>query len=607
VKSLELVIEGGDSLPVPRGEDGYGELTLPGAGVGTRYRYRVEGNGPFPDPASRYQPEGVHGASEVIDPRTFAWTDQDWNNLPYESLVFYELHVGTFSPEGTFAGVEARLPLLKELGVNAIELMPVGDFPGRWNWGYDGVSLFAPARCYGRPDDLRRLVDTAHRLGLAVILDVVYNHFGPDGNYTGLYSPYYLSKKHHTPWGDAINLDGPHSENVRGFFIENALHWVHEYHIDGLRLDATHALMDDGPRHFLAELTARVKASVAKPVHVVAEDHRNLAHMMKPEAGGGWGLDGVWADDLHHQMRRMLAGDHEGYYADYRGTVGDLAKTVEQGWYYCGQPSGHLNEVRGTDPAGLSPRAFVVCLQNHDQIGNRAFGERLNHEIDPAAWRAASTLLLTLPQTPLVFMGQEWATSSPFRFFTDYEGELGRLVTEGRRREFRHFSAFSDPKKRQSIPDPQSPATFEASRLPWDEREREPHAGCWRLYQELLRLRQTEPALRQAKPGSYRVWGVGASATVLYRRFPSDNALLVVCKWRGGGKVRVGDLPATADPQLVLSTEDERFCDDPKPITMKFERYADGIRFQRPGAVILRVASPIPAELLERLTQEGEE
>jgi maltooligosyltrehalose trehalohydrolase len=338
---VDVIVEhsGGSSVrALARSPDGTFSAVLPDVRGGDRYRYRLDHDLVLPDPASRFQPEGVHGPSQVVDPRSFRWTDTRWTGLDPDDLVFYELHVGTFSPEGTFAGVTARLPALAALGITAIELMPVADFPGSRNWGYDGVALFAPARCYGTPDDLRHLVDTAHGFGLAVFLDVVYNHLGPDGAYLSAFSPYYFTEHHHTPWGAALNFDGDHSGMVREFFIENACHWVHEYHIDGLRLDATYAIADDGPRHFLAELTARVRESgPGRRVLVVAEDHRNFNWMLKPEGDGGWGVDAVWADAFHHQCRRLLAGDSEGYYRDYSGRTDDLATTIRQGWFYTGQ------------------------------------------------------------------------------------------------------------------------------------------------------------------------------------------------------------------------------------------------------------------------------
>ncbi len=584
---LEVVPEksggGKTTLALANAADGCFSGFLPGFQAGDRYRFRPDGQGPFPDPASRFQPEGVHGPSEVIDPGNFSWSDAVWTGVELENLIIYELHVGTFTPQGTFAGVQERLPYLADLGVTAIELMPLADFPGRWNWGYDGVDLFAPARCYGRPDDLRRLVDSAHRLGLGVLLDVVYNHLGPDGNYLGVFSPWYFSKRHQTAWGAAVNFDGPHNDQVRAFFCENALHWLHEYHVDGFRLDATHAIRDDSPRPFLAEMTAKIHAAVDRPVLVIAEDHRNLACLVKPD--GGWGLDAVWADDFHHQTRRLLAGDHESYFRDFTGSTDDLAATIREGWFYHGQHSAHLDQLRGTDSAGVLPRQLVYCLQNHDQVGNRALGERLHHQVEGAAYRAATVLLLCVPATPLLFMGQEWAAGTPFLFFTDHHEELGRLVTEGRRREFRHFSAFTDPQVRERIPDPQAQTTFQMSQLNWDETVKKPHAAMRRFYQALLHLRRNEPALRPAEPDAVDVFA-GADAIILNRTPPTGPALLIAIQLRGPGCV---DLSGHGPEWLpILSTEDTEFCTDPRPPHLDLTGMAPKIHFARPGAVIMR-------------------
>ncbi|HMF16751.1 MAG TPA: malto-oligosyltrehalose trehalohydrolase [Gemmataceae bacterium] len=596
-RTVEVIVEGRGSHALQKAADGTFGSLVPGVSAGDRYRYRVDGKGPYPDPASRFQPEGVHGPSEIVDASRFEWSDASWGGISRDDLVIYELHVGTFTPAGTFAGAMERLPQLVELGVTALELMPVADFPGQRNWGYDGVDLFAPARCYGRPDNLRRLVDSAHRLGLAVLLDVVYNHLGPDGNYLGVYSPFYFSKRHKTAWGDGLNFDGEHSDMVRGFFIENALHWIHEYHLDGLRLDATHAMKDDGERHFLAELSARVHESVAnRPVHLIAEDHRNRADMVKPQNAGGWGLDEVWADDFHHQVRRHLAGDRDGYYQDFSGSTADVAATIRQGWFYCGQHSVHRNKPRGTDPADVFPRQFVWCLQNHDQIGNRALGDRLHHQIDLAAYRAASALLLCSPATPLLFMGQEWAAGTPFLFFTDHHQELGRRVTEGRRREFKSFAAFADPKVRERIPDPQAAATFLKSKLNWAEAEQEPHGGIRRLYQALLHLRRTEPALRNAERHSYAALAYGESAVVLLRRAADGPTMLLLVQLRGAGTIdlcapEVESAALARHWETVLTTEDPPFSKDPSPPEIDLSGSAPVVRFLHPGAVVLREVS----------------
>ena len=597
---IEVVLEGPEprTIPLAKHSDGTFSGLGPGLGAGSRYRYRVDGRGPFPDPVSRFQPEGVHGPSEIVDPTRFAWTDAAWRGVEPADLILSELHVGTFSREGTFEGVAHRLPQLAELGVTAIELMPLADFPGRRNWGYDGVDLFAPARCYGRPEDLRRLVDEAHRLGLAVLLDVVYNHLGPDGNYLGQFSPFYFSSRHKTLWGPAINLDGEHSAMVRAFFVENALHWLIEYHMDGLRFDATHYLFDEGPRPFLAELAARVRESIQdRAVHLIAEDPRNLAVMIRAEPEGGWGLDALWSDDFHHELRRYLVGDCEGAFCDFRGLVADLVRTINRGWLFSGKFSTYRGYHRGTDPAGLEPRRFVFYIQNHDRIGNRALGERLNHQVDLATYRAATALLLTTAATPLLFMGQEWAPGAPFLFFTDHNEELGRLVKEGRRHEFRHFAAFTDPAALEKIPDIQSESTFLACKLDWGEREHEPHSSTLRLTQALLRLRRTEPALRTARSGSFEAVTLDDDSLMLRRDAEDGPTLWVVVRLRGSGTAALGNHLAAAGCrwELVLTTEDPPFAPDPSPPRVDLGGPRPLIHFACPAAVLLRSqAEPKP-------------
>lgn len=580
-----------EATPLERFSDGTFGGEVADARAGDRYRYEIDGRAAFPDPASRFQPNGVHGPSAIVDPRSFRWTDGAWSGVEREALVLYELHVGTFTPEGTFAAAAERLPHVARLGVTAIELMPVADFPGGRNWGYDGVNPFAPARCYGSPDDLRRLVDRAHALGLAVFLDVVYNHLGPEGNYLPQFSPYYLSATHTSPWGQGMNVDGAQSAMVRQYFIENALHWVHEYHLDGLRLDATHAIVDDSPRPFVAELAARVKASADRPVHVIAEDHRNLASMVRPEGEGGWGLDGVWADDFHHQIRVALAGDTDGYYRDYRGSTDDLAATLTQGWFFTGQYSSHLEGPRGTDPEGVPAARFVICLQNHDQIGNRALGERLHHQIDLAAYRAATALLLAAPQTPLLFMGQEWAASAPFLYFTDHPDELGRRVTEGRRNEFRHFAAFAEGASRARIPDPQAPATWASSRLDWTEASREPHASMLRLYRALLAQRRCAGPARRGRFAASAL----TERTLQLRQDMADGPSIVALVHLGGADlVHVPGPAALAGLdldrwQVILTTEDRPFAPDPQPLAVDGDGGALRVAFPRPSAVLLSI------------------
>ena len=587
-RSVEFVLErdGARELrALERDARGYWSGTFADVAPGATYRYRLNRDDGriFPDPASRFQPHGVHGPSQVIDP-AFRWTDHDFRAPRRDGLVFYELHVGTFSHEGTFRGVIERLPYLAQLGVTAIELMPLGDFPGDRNWGYDGVAIFAPARCYGTPDDLRRLVNAAHQHGLAVFIDVVYNHFGPDGAYATAFSPYYFTDKHRSPWGDGVNLDGPHSAEVRNFFIANALQWVRDYHVDGLRLDATHALQDEGPRHFLEEFTATVRGHASREVLFVAEDHRNLARLVLPADRGGWGLDAVWADDLHHQVRVHVAHDREGYYEDFTGRIDDLAATIRQGWFFTGQRSERTGARRGTDPASLAPRQFVVCIQNHDQIGNRAEGQRLSHEVDLATYRAVSALLLALPETPLLFMGQEWAATSPFLFFTDHHEELGRQITEGRREEFAAFKAFADPELRARIPDPQARETFERSRLQWSELDAPAHTSTLRLYQRLLGLRATSAALRNGARHDFDARQLDEETIAIERRGGGEYAWLIA-RLAGAGEAR---MTGVGGAQVVLTTEDPDLAQDPQPIAVTLSGDSAEVRFRRPGAVLLR-------------------
>jgi maltooligosyltrehalose trehalohydrolase len=582
------------TLPLEHEADGCWSVETPEAAPGHRYGFHMNDGPLWPDPASRFQPDGVHGLSEIVDPHAFAWSDAGWQGPESHRLVFYELHVGTFTDAGTFDGVTARLPYLRDLGITAIELMPVAAFPGRWNWGYDGAALFAPSERYGRPDDLRRLVDHAHASGLAVFLDVVYNHLGPDGAYLAAFSDRVLSRRHRTPWSTGLNFDDEGSAVVRQFFIENALHWLIEYHLDGLRLDATHAIADDSPTPFLAELASAVRTNIdGRRVHLIAEDARNVNTIARPTTEGGWGLDGVWADDLHHQIRRHVAGDREGYYADYEGTTADIAATIRKGWFYSGEMSRYRGRPRGTDATGLPAHAFVVCLQNHDQVGNRALGERLNHQVPPDVFRAASALVLLAPETPLVFMGQEWAASTPFLFFTDHRGALGSNVSARRREEFRHFTAFSEPSRREQIPDPQDERTFFESRLRWRELDEELHRPMLAWYRAVLSLRHETSEWLTDDLNAVDAWAPDDETVAVLRRGREARALLVVVRLSGGGRVALRLTPALrlsstgavlGGPRL--SSEHPAFAPDSAPPDITVD--SDGalsIDFERAGAL----------------------
>ena len=482
-EKMEVVIEGGDAYPMTKDGNLF-EALVENIGAGTRYRYRLDDDNLFPDPASRYQPEGVNGPSEVVNPSTFTWDDAGWQGIAQKDLVFYELHVGTFTQEGTFSAAKEKLPYLKDLGITAVELLPLSDFPGERNWGYDPAAQYAPAHAYGTPNELRELVDEAHKIGLAVYLDVVYNHFGPDGAYVVGYNPQMFTDHHHTPWGQAMNMDDTGAEDVRQFFLENALYWLTEYHFDGFRLDAVFAIIDDSPKHFLAELAEVCESVPGWRRILIAEDPRNERKLVLPRDEGGYGLDGIWADDFHHIVRVGLTGEGYGYFRDFEGTTQEMATTLEQGWFFTGQHSENEGGARGTPTDGLKDEHFVLCIQNHDQIGNRPRGTRLSDEVSSAAFRAASALLLFAPQLPLIFMGQEWATNTPFQYFTDHNEELGKLVSEGRKEEFKDFPGFSG-----EVPDPQDEETFSRSKLDWDELEQPEHANMHKLYQELLTMR----------------------------------------------------------------------------------------------------------------------
>jgi maltooligosyltrehalose trehalohydrolase len=519
-------------FPMQRDDDGVWSTLVPDLGPGTRYVYRLDGQLRRPDPYSRSQPDGVHGPSDVVDPNAYAWHDRNWHGLRIQGLVIYQVHVGTATPEGTLDSLIGEFPRLRRLGVNAVQLLPLYEFPGARNWGYDGVDMFAVSRNYGGPEAFRRLVDAAHTAGLGVIVDVIYNHFGPDGNYLRDFSADYFNERHHTPWGAAVNYDGAAAEWVRKLVIDNARFWVREYHVDGLRVDATHEIYDVSQRHILAEVTqaARAEAASERDLVLIAETGENDVRYVRGVEEGGFGFDAVYADDFHHALRRYLAGDHEGYYADFEGTLDEVARCIQRGWLYEGQ--GTLRSKgerrRGTPADNLPAWHFLYALQNHDQVGNRAFGERLHHQIGLERFAAASALLLFLPYTPMLFMGQEFGASSPFLFFTDHHPELGRLVTEGRRREFQAFSTFAEPASRERIPNPQAESTFQASKLPLAEAELPPGSDLLGWYAALLRLRQTDPVLLDQARERLSARAVTDDVLLVRRWSGRDERLLVV-------------------------------------------------------------------------------
>ena len=528
------VIVDGEERVMDRHAEGWFALEVPGAGAGTPYQFAF-GELHVPDPASRFQPNGVHGPSIVVDPCAYTWTQTAWRGRPWHEIAIYELHVGTFTAQGTYAAAIERLDHLAALGVTAIELMPLAQPAGTRNWGYDGVLPFAPQHAYGTPDELKALIDAAHARGLCVFLDVVYNHFGPEGNYLGAYAPQFFTERHHTPWGAAINYDGEHAAVVREFFIQNAVYWLHEYAIDGLRLDAVHEIRDDSPRHILDELAARVRAELPRDreIHLVLENDANQARFLDR-------YDAQWNDDAHHAFHVLCTGESAGYYDDYADDpIRAAGRALAEGFAYQGEASRHRGGApRGEPSASLPSTAFVDFLQNHDQIGNRALGERLTMLASAESVRAAAAVVLLAPAIPLLFMGEEWAASTPFLFFSDFGPELAHAVTEGRRHEFAAWPAFSDPRARERIPDPQDPATMRACVLAWDERTRGEHAAMLAHYRQLLALRAgvVVPRLRDGINGDG--FQILAERTLRVRWRCGDGSRL-------GVVANLGDAPAS--------------------------------------------------------------
>jgi maltooligosyltrehalose trehalohydrolase len=511
--TLELVRDG-RRLPMTPAENGWHERVVADAGPGMLYRFVLPDGLAVPDPASRFQPDDVHGPSEVIDPAAYRWTATGWRGRPWEEAVVYELHVGTFTPEGTFRAAIDKLDHLVSLGVTAIELMPVADFPGRRNWGYDGVLPFAPDAGYGRPEDLKALIDAAHARGVMLLLDVVYNHFGPDGNYLAAYAPIF-TERHHTPWGAAVNFDAPGADMVRALVIESAVAWIDEFRFDGLRLDAVNTILDDSDDHILHEIARTVRAAVPdRPVHLTLENEENDATLLARDPGGRATLyTAQWNDDVHHALHCAASGESAGYYADFAGDTEKLGRALAEGFAFQGETMPFRGSARGTPTADLPSTAFVAFIQNHDQVGNRAFGDRLAAFAPEAAVRAVAATYLLLPQVPMLFMGEEWGAEQPFPFFCDFEPPLAEAVREGRRAEFARFPEFQDPKQRERIPDPAAPETFLSAKLDWTALGREPHAGWLAFYRDILAVRHREivPRLRGGVgPGLYAAIGPGA-------------------------------------------------------------------------------------------------
>jgi maltooligosyltrehalose trehalohydrolase len=529
-RRVDVLFEDVDLDPVPlrREGDGYFSGLAARAAPGTRYRFRLDGGDAFPDPASRWQPEGPHGPSQVVASDAYRWQDQGWRGVTVRGQVLYEMHIGTFTPAGTYAAAEEHLPFLKDVGITLLELMPVNEFNGPFGWGYDGVNLFAPTRLYGQPDDLRHFIDRAHALGLGVILDVVYNHFGPSGNYLTRFSPDYVSKRYENEWGDAINFDGDNSAPVREFFACNAAYWIEEFHFDGLRLDATQCLFDDSPTHIVAEIAQRARAAApGRSIYVAAENEPQHAEIARPVERGGMGLDAMWNDDFHHSAIVAATGACEAYYTETRGTPQELISALKWGFLYQGQFYAWQKKRRGHPALDLPATAFIQFLQNHDQVANSARGQRLHQLTTPGRYRALTALLLLTPATPLLFQGQEFAASAPFLYFARHEDELNVLIRKGRHEFMTQFPNIASEDGGKLLASPAEDETLQRCKLDHAERERNAHVV--QMHRDLLRLRREDPVFSRCD--SQRMHGAVLGAEAFLLRFfgeAADDRLIVV-------------------------------------------------------------------------------
>lgn len=565
---VRIALEGGagspDLIALEADADGYHAAFVPQAGAGTRYRFQFDDDLlRYPDPASRYQPEGPHGPSLVTDPGLFPWSDGGWRGVAREGHVIYEMHLGTFSKEGTWRGAQQELAELSALGVTLIEVMPVHDFPGRFGWGYDGVGLFAPVAIYGEPDDMRTFVNEAHRLGLGVILDVVYNHLGPDGNFLRAFSPSYFHEKRKNDWGESINFDGKNAGPVREFFISNARCWIGEYHLDGLRLDATQEIHDESPRHILADIGQAARAAAGKRgIYIVAENEQQRAIIARPSEAGGYGLDALWNDDFHHAARVALTGHNEAYYSGYLGRPQEFVSAAKYGYLYQGEWYTWQHQRRGTPALNLRPSAFVNFLQNHDQEANSARGERLNTICAPGDYRAMTTLLMLMPGTPMLFQGQEFGSTARFPFFSDHKPEIAGPSREGRAMFLAQFPSLALPEMQGEFPDPGDLRSFEAAKLDFSEREK--NAPLYRMHKDLIALRRSDAVFANPHRGGVDGAVLSDRAFVLryFSEMHGDRLMLVNL----GIDLHLDPIPepllapmAGGSWRVVFSSEDPRY------------------------------------------------
>jgi maltooligosyltrehalose trehalohydrolase len=592
----------GELYPLRAEEAGYFSGSISTARAGSLYRYQLDGGGAFPDPASRFQPDGVHGPSMVVDPHTFRWTDAAWPGVRREERVVYEMHIGTFTTPGTWDAALLELPALAELGVTLLEVMPVSEFAGRFGWGYDGVDLFAPTRLYGEPDNFRRFVDAAHAVGLGVVLDVVYNHLGPDGNYLRQFSDAYFSTRYTTDWGETLNFDDACSAPVREFCLANARYWIDEYHLDGLRIDATQNMYDNSPRHILREIGEQARAAApGRTVFVVAENEPQEARIVRPPDQGGFGLDALWNDDWHHSAMVRLTGRDEAYYADYRGTASELVAAAKFGFLFQGQWYSWQEKRRGSPSFDLEPTHFVHFLQNHDQVANSFRGDRLHKLTSASHLRAMTALLLLGPQIPMLFQGQEFAASSPFLYFADHTPELMELVQHGRATFLAQFESIGvqDP---SALPDPGDPAAFVRSKL--DHAERAQHTEAYALHRDLLAMRRSDPVLGSSR--DVRLDGAVLAREALVLRFfePDGDDRLLLMNLGDPLHLEIMSEPLLAPPERATWTT-LWSSEDPAYGGLGGPRLAPSMKqWRMPGGCAV-VLAPAPASLLDEVPTHG--
>jgi maltooligosyltrehalose trehalohydrolase len=616
---VEVALEDGQSIELQSEPDGYFAGISKSMAAGSLYRFRLDANSDLiPDPASRYQPQGVHGPSEIVDPSTFQWTDNDWPGITCRGQVLYEMHIGTFTSEGTWNAAAARLGELKELGLTCLEVMPVGEFPGQFGWGYDGVDLFAPTRAYGTPDDMRRFVNTAHAHGLGVILDVVYNHLGPDGNYLKAFSDHYFTTKHCNDWGESLNFDDVGAAGVRTYFVSNARHWISEYHLDGFRFDATQAILDDSKEHILAEISRAARdAAPSKSLYLIAENEPQLTRIVRPFQADGYGFDALWNDDFHHSAMVALTGRNEAYFTDYLGSPQEFISACKHGYLFQGQFSAWQMKRRGTTGLDLRPCAFVNYIQNHDQIANYGHGERAHQLSGLAQFRAMTVLLLLAPQTPLLFQGQEFAASSPFQYFADHTGELPELIRKGRLKELSQFPSNAHPEMQAVMRDPADRATFERCRLDWSQRSKGFHSQIYELHKELLALRRNDPVFSRLNCRDHFDGAVIGPNAFALRFFCEQGDRLVLINLGTDLHLRVLPEPLLAAPvqtrwEIMLSTESPKFGGSgTSPLDVRGQDWRlPGVNLEVAGrcAVVLKPVPLTDAEKaeLDRLEQERE-